>query len=87
MKYTFYPKGVCSREYIIELSQGTIKDIEIIGGCDGNLHGIMNLLKGMKVSEAIERLRGIRCGFKSTSCPDQISYALENALQQEKDAL
>ena len=82
-KAVFYPQGVCSRQYEITLSDDNIiEDIVIIGGCNGNLQGISALVRGMKAEEAIERMRGIRCGFKNTSCPDQLAKALEEALGQ-----
>ena len=58
----------------------------MLGGCNGNLQGISSLVRGMKAADAIERMRGIRCGFKPTSCPDQLSIALEKALEEEKNA-
>lgn len=73
---TFTPKGVCSKFYEITLEGDIIKDIKITGGCNGNLQGIASLIKGMDKNEAIKRLSGIKCGFKDTSCPDQISKAL-----------
>ena len=77
MRYTYNPTGVCSKQFIIDVEDGIIKDIKIIGGCAGNTLGISRLLEGMKVEEAIEKLRGIPCGNKGTSCPDQISKALQ----------
>ena len=82
MTHTFTPRGVCSRRMTVELEDGIIKDVRIEGGCSGNLQGISSLVKGMTAEEAISRLKGIRCGFKSTSCPDQLAQALESALQQ-----
>lgn len=79
MEYRFNPKGVCSREMIIELEGDIIKSVKIIGGCAGNTVGVSKLIEGMKIDEAIRRLKGIPCGFKSTSCPDQLSIALEEA--------
>lgn len=79
MEYRFIPKGVCSREMIIELDGDIIKSVKILGGCAGNTIGVSKLIEGMKVDEAIKRLRGIPCGFRSTSCPDQLSIALEEA--------
>lgn len=73
----FIPKGVCSRKMNIEVEDGIIKNVEFIGGCNGNLQGIAALVKGMKVDEAINRLSGIKCGSKSTSCPDQFAIALK----------
>ena len=74
-------KGVCSRQIKIELSEGVITSVKFIGGCAGNTQGVAALLKGMTAEEAINRLSGIRCGFKSTSCPDQLAQALEQNLQ------
>lgn len=83
MEYTFYPKGVCSREMKVELDDnGVIKNLSITGGCNGNLTGICNLVKGMKATDAIARLQGIDCGGRGTSCPDQLSIALTNALEE-----
>lgn len=76
MKITYKPRGVCSRLMEIEIEDGKIASVQVTGGCDGNLKGISRLLVGMEVDEAIRRLEGIRCGFKSTSCPDQLSIAL-----------
>ena len=82
MTYTYRPKGVCAQRMTIELEDGVIRDVQILGGCNGNLQGIAALVRGMKAEEAIERMRGIRCGFKNTSCPDQLAKALEEALAQ-----
>ena len=82
MTYTYKPKGVCSREMEVELEDGVIRRVEIIGGCSGNLQGISRLVEGMKAEDAIARMEGIHCGFKSTSCPDQLSIALREALAQ-----
>lgn len=79
MEYRYKPQGVCSKEMIIELDGDIIKSIKIIGGCAGNTVGVSKLIEGMKIDEAIKRLKGIPCGFKSTSCPDQLSIALEEA--------
>ena len=79
MEYRFTPKGVCSIEMIVELDGNIIKKVKIIGGCAGNTTGVSRLIEGMDVDEAIKKLRGIKCGFKSTSCPDQLSIALEEA--------
>ena len=76
MKITYKPRGVCSRLMEIEIEDGKIASVQVTGGCDGNLKGISRLLVGMEVDEAIRRMEGIRCGFKSTSCPDQLSIAL-----------
>lgn len=77
MKITYRPKGVCSQLMDIDVEDGKIASVKVTGGCSGNLQGISSLLKGMDVDEAISRMEGIRCGFKSTSCPDQIAQALK----------
>ena len=82
-KYRFTPRGVCSRGIEIELENGVIQNVEFHGGCAGNTQGIASLCRGMRAEEAIERLSGIRCGFKPTSCPDQLSIALKEALAKE----
>ncbi|WP_426349513.1 TIGR03905 family TSCPD domain-containing protein [Alloiococcus sp. CFN-8] len=74
----YYTNGVCSKEIYIELERDTIKEVEFKAGCPGNLIGISQLVKGMKVQEAIKRLKGIKCGTKNTSCPDQLALALES---------
>ena len=80
MQIRYTPRGVCSREYLIDVEDGVIQSVQIVGGCHGNLQGISSLLKGMKVEDAISRMEGIRCGMRSTSCPDQIAQALKKAL-------
>lgn len=82
MKYSYKTKGTCSSAIQLELEDGIIRSVEFQGGCNGNLQGIAALVKGMKAQDAIAKLRGIRCGFKSTSCPDQLSIALEQAMKQ-----
>jgi len=83
MTYSFRPKGVCSQAMQVEVNdEGVIQNLEVLGGCSGNLQGIANLVQGMPVEEAIRRLKGIRCGFKNTSCPDQLARGLEAALQK-----
>ena len=79
ISYEFTPRGVCSRKIEIELDGDVIHSVRFIGGCAGNTQGIAALVRGMKVQEAISRLEGIRCGFKPTSCPDQLATALKNA--------
>lgn len=78
MKYT--PQGVCSSAIDIEVEDGIIKSVAFTGGCNGNLQGISALVTGMKAEDAIARLKGIRCGFKNTSCPDQLARALEQLI-------
>lgn len=81
MTYTFRPSGVCSQEMRVEVDdQGVIQRMEVQGGCSGNLQGISALVRGMTADEAIRRLKGIRCGFKDTSCPDQFARNLEKLL-------
>ena len=77
MEYIYRPEGVCSTEMIFEIEDGVVKSLKVINGCDGNLKGISELVKGMKIEDVIAKLKGIRCGFKPTSCPDQIARALE----------
>ena len=79
-KFTFYPQGVCSMMIEIELDGETIKDVIFTGGCNGNLNGISKLIKGMNAREVLEKLEGTRCGVNETSCPDQLSKALRQAL-------
>ena len=84
MKYSFRPKGVCSQEMRVELDeQGIVRDLQVLGGCSGNLQGISALVKGMDAQEAIRRLKGIHCGFKPTSCPDQLASALRKYLDEK----
>ena len=80
MVTTYKTRGVCSRAINIEVEDGIIVNVEFIGGCSGNTQGVSALVKGMTAEEAIERLEGIRCGFKPTSCPDQLAKALKEAL-------
>ena len=70
-------RGTCSREIHIEMDGDTIKSVTFVGGCNGNTQGISSLVKGMKIEDAITKLKGIKCGFKNTSCPDQLALALE----------
>lgn len=81
-QFTFRPQDVCSQLIEIETEGNIIQDVRFTGGCNGNLQGISALLKGMTVENAIDRLSGIRCGFKDTSCPDQLSRALK-AMQEQ----
>ena len=82
MEYRYKPEGVCSREMIIEIENGVIKSLNILGGCDGNRKGIAKLVEGMKIEDVIEKLKGIECGYKGTSCPDQLSIALEKYIKE-----
>ena len=79
MRYQYIPRGVCSRLIELEIEDDIIKECRFIGGCNGNLKGIGALVKGMEVEEAIEKLEGIDCGGRGTSCPDQLAKALRAA--------
>ena len=76
----YEPQGVCSKAIDVEVEEGVIKSVKFTGGCNGNLQGIASLVAGMKIEDAISRLRGIKCGFKNTSCPDQLACALQEIL-------
>lgn len=76
---TYRTRGTCSRSIEIVLEGDIVESVRFEGGCDGNTHGIENLVAGMKVDDVIEKLEGIRCGFKNTSCPDQLAAALKSA--------
>ena len=77
----YKPTGVCSKQINIELDGDVIKSVKFTGGCSGNTQGVAALVAGMKVSDAISRLEGIRCGIRETSCPDQLAKALKQAIQ------
>ena len=83
MIYTYTPSGDCSRLMTVEIERGMIQHIDVLGGCNGTLQGISRLVEGMKAEDAIARMRGIRCGFKQTSCPDQFAEALREALEKK----
>ncbi len=80
--FVYKTSGTCSREIQLEVKDGRIENLKVINGCDGNLKGISALVKGQPVDEVIARLEGIKCGFKNTSCPDQIAKALKAYQQQ-----
>ena len=82
MEYIYKTKGTCSSKIRLDINDGVVTNVVYTGGCDGNLHGIMSLVKGMKAEDVVARLEGIRCGGKATSCPDQLSRALRQALEQ-----
>ena len=84
MKFEYKTSGTCSSKILFDIDDGIVHDLEYIGGCNGNLQGISRLVEGMKAEDAIARMRGIRCGFKNTSCPDQLAIALGEALAQDK---
>lgn len=84
MTYTFQPRGVCSRAMSVEVDdEGIIRELQVLGGCNGNLQGISRLVEGMKAEDAIARLKGIDCGGKGTSCPDQFARGLEKAMAKD----
>ncbi len=78
MSYEYKPRGVCSQRITFDIEGGVVKNVKFTGGCHGNLQGIAKLVEGMKPEEVIDRLSGIRCGFKPTSCPDQLAEALRS---------
>ncbi len=84
MEYHYKTKGTCSRSIDLELEDGRIKKVQFHGGCNGNLQGITALIQGASAQEIIQKCKGIRCGMRSTSCPDQLAHALEEALAAEK---
>lgn len=79
---TYKTQGVCAREINFELDGDTVKSVQFVGGCSGNTQGVATLVTGMKVDEVIKKLEGIRCGAKSTSCPDQLAKALKSAIAE-----
>lgn len=82
MQYSYKTQGTCSSQINLDVENGVINNVEFFGGCNGNLQGISRLVQGMKCEDAIARLEGIKCGFKSTSCPDQLATALKLIVQQ-----
>lgn len=81
MNYTYFPKGVCSRKIELTIEDNIIQSVIFTGGCHGNLQGVSRLVEGYEVNEAIRRLEGINCMGKGTSCPDQLSKALKEAIK------
>ena len=82
MVYEYRTKGTCARTISFELENGIVSNVRFDGGCNGNLKGIASLVNGMKAEDVIARCEGIRCGFKSTSCPDQFAKALKEAMSK-----
>ncbi len=82
--FVYRTKGVCSSAIHITLEDDIISEVQYEGGCSGNTQGISVLVRGMRIDDAISRLKGIRCGFKSTSCPDQLAQALEKVVEEQK---
>ena len=81
MEHRFGPRGVCARELTFEVEDGKIKNVVFYGGCNGNLKGIAALVEGMPLEEVRDKLQGIRCGHKATSCPDQLAVAVNQILE------
>lgn len=77
MEFTYKTKGVCSRSIDLEVENGIVTKVKFNGGCNGNTQGIAALVVGLKVEDVIQKLQGIKCGFKNTSCPDQLAQALK----------
>ena len=84
MEYHYTTKGTCSRKITVDLDGDVIRSVKFVGGCNGNLKGVSALVKGKKAQEVIASCKGITCGLKPTSCPDQLALALEEALAQQK---
>ena len=82
MAHRYVTHGVCSRSITFDIEDGRVRNVSFEGGCAGNTKGIAALVEGMAVEEAVKRLEGIRCGFKSTSCPDQLALALKIAIEE-----
>ncbi len=80
MFYSYTPKNTCSRQIQFEIDNGIVKKVEFAGGCNGNLKGISALVEGLPWEEVVKKLSGITCGLKGTSCPDQLSKAIEEAM-------
>lgn len=83
MEYIYNTTGTCSKQIQLDVEEGVIKDVQFLGGCNGNLQGISKLVKGQKVKDIIDKLQGIKCGMKDTSCPDQLSKALSAIIEKE----
>ena len=79
MQFEYQTNGTCSRSILFDIEDGKVKNVEFIGGCNGNLKGIGVLVEGLEVDEVISKIEGIHCGMKSTSCPDQLAQALKQA--------
>ena len=80
MTIEYRPRGVCSQLMRVTVENGIVRDVQVIGGCNGNLKGIMSLVKGMKAEDVVARLEGIHCKDKPTSCPDQLAKAIRQAM-------
>ncbi len=85
IEFEYKPVGVCSSKIKLLIEKDILKDLEVIGGCPGNLQGIKALVKGMKLTDIKDKLKGIKCGFKNTSCPDQIAKAIDKYLDGKNE--
>ena len=84
-KISYNPSGVCSKQMNIEIDdEGIIRKVQIVGGCAGNTQGVSRLVEGMNAKEAAERIRGIKCGFKATSCPNELAKAILKCIEEEQ---
>ena len=83
MQYSYTPHGVCSRAILIDAEDGIVKNVQFVGGCSGNTQGVARLIDGMDIDEAISRIEGIQCGFRPTSCPDQLAKALKKVAEEQ----
>ena len=84
MMHQYNTRGTCSSMITFDIEDGILKNVCFTGGCNGNLKGIAKLTEGMNAKEVAERIKGVKCGFKNTSCPDQLALAIEEALKQEE---
>lgn len=82
MSYSYKTRGVCSMQINFDIEDNKVRNVKFLGGCSGNTQGVAALIEGMDVNDAISRMKGIKCGPRSTSCPDQLACALEQALEQ-----
>ena len=81
MQYEYKTKGTCSQRILFDIEDGKVKNVQFVGGCNGNLQGISKLVEGMDATEVVNRIKGIHCGMKPTSCPDQLATAISEAIQ------
>ena len=82
MRFTYLTKGTCSRKIEFDIDDNKIHNVSFVGGCNGNLQGICKLVEGQDIDEVVSKIQGIKCGFKNTSCPDQLAQAILEAKQQ-----
>ena len=82
MRFTYLTKGTCSRKIEFDIDDNKIHNVSFVGGCNGNLQGICKLVEGQDIDEVVSKIQGIKCGFKNTSCPDQLAQAIMEAKQQ-----